>query len=215
MTIDGDLISVMNRDRNAECRIAEGLKSGDSQAWLNLYDCYAEKLWKNVARWMPGDATAVADIVQESLLAAARSARSYDSQRGSLWIWLWTITKRQMALHYRKKYTADRLHQAWAWWRTLDGEKSRMIRHLQTPPQMLENKELGALVRHCLSQLPADYQIVLMAKYVDDVPVEQLADHLNRSTAALRSILARARKAFRKGFVKLTKCDPVIREVIK
>jgi len=205
----------MEADRNTQNRIARGLRTGDRQAWLLLYDAYAEKLWQHVARLMPHDSATVADIVQESFLAAARSARAYDPQRGSAWIWLWTIAKRQMALHYRKQYAADRLHQALVWWSTLDGEKNSMIHRLQTPPQMLENKELGVLVRHCLSQLPAEYQVVLMAKYVDEVPIEQLADHMNRSTVALRSILARARKAFRKVFVKLTKYDPAIREVIK
>jgi len=205
----------METDRNTHSRIADGLRTGDRQAWLMLYDIYAETLWQNVARLMPHDSAAVADIVQESLLAAAHSAGTYDAQRGSLWVWLWTITKRQIALHYRKLKSANGMRQALAWWISLDGEKQHMIRDMETPLQLLEIKELGVLVRHCLTQLPAEYQVVLLAKYVDDVPVEQIAEQMKRSAVAVRSTLARARKAFRRVFVRVTTCDPAIREVSK
>jgi RNA polymerase sigma-70 factor, ECF subfamily len=205
----------METDRNTHSRIAEGLKAGDNQAWLMLYDSYAAKLLQNVGWLMPNDPAAVADIVQETFLAAARSARTYDAQRASLWVWLWTIAKRQIALYYRKLKSANRMRQALEWWITLDGEKQHMIRHMETPAQLLEVKELAVLVRHCLSQLPAEYQVVLLEKYVDDVPVEQIAEHMKRSAVAVRSTLARARKAFRRVFVKATTRDPAIREVIK
>ena len=51
----------------------------------------------------------VADVVQETFLAAARSAATFDPGRGPLRVWLWGIARRHVALHYRKKALHHRL----------------------------------------------------------------------------------------------------------
>src|SRR5690349_19325589 len=82
--------------------VAAGLRAGDAGAWHAFYDAYAGRLWRSVARRV-GPAADVADVVQETLVAAARNARQYDPLRGSLWSWLWGIGHRQVALYYRKR----------------------------------------------------------------------------------------------------------------
>ena len=69
-------------------------------------------------------------------------------------------------------------------------------------PDALEAGELAQLVRATLMELPADYQSVLTAKYLDEIPVEQLAREERCTEAAIRSRLARARQAFREQFVR-------------
>ena len=86
-------------DKKTEQDIAKGLKKGCRRAWLQLYEVYAESIWRNVVRLIGNDSATVADVVQETFLAAARSARNFDPCRGTLWIWLWTIARRQIALH--------------------------------------------------------------------------------------------------------------------
>jgi len=44
----------------------------------------------------------VADIVQETFLAANRMSDRLDLQSGSLWDWLWGIARRQMLRHNRE-----------------------------------------------------------------------------------------------------------------
>jgi RNA polymerase sigma-70 factor (ECF subfamily) len=81
------------------------------------------------------------------------------------------------------------------------------------PPDILESQELAALVRCTLSELPGDYQTLLLAKYVDNQPAEQIAGHMGCSEVAVRSKLARARKAFRKAFKRITSSKSKKREV--
>jgi len=193
----------MNEQTDTE--IARGLQQGNRDAWLKLYDLYAEKLWRNVARLMGDDPASVADIVQETFLAAARSAGNFNPRRGCLWIWLWTIAKRQVALHYRKCQQRSALAQAQKWWTSLNGQKDDWLQGTEKPPtEVLESRELAELVRYTLEELPAEYQVLLMAKYVDGAAVEQIADQVNGSSIAVRSKLARARKAFRGVFKRLT-----------
>ncbi|HPC93645.1 MAG TPA: RNA polymerase sigma factor [Sedimentisphaerales bacterium] len=192
-------------NRLTETEIAEGLRQGNRDAWLTLYDLYAEKVWRHVARLMGGDPTSIADIVQETFLAAARSAGNFDARRGSVWVWLWTIAKCQVALHYRKCQQRSALVQAQMWWMSLNGQKDDWLRGDERPPaEVLESRELVELVRSAIEELPAEYQVLLMAKYMDGVAIEQIADQVKGSRIAVRSKLARARKAFREAFARLT-----------
>jgi RNA polymerase sigma-70 factor (ECF subfamily) len=196
-------------NKSKERQIAQGLQQGDHLAWLRLYEAYAEPVWRNISRLMGNDSAAVADIVQETFLAAARSARNFDSKRGLLWVWLWTIARRQVALYYRKQKPEIILSQVRQWWTSLDCDKLDWIdAKADMPPVILESQELAVLVRFALSELPGDYQTMLLAKYVDNEPAEKIAGQLNCSEVAVRSKLARARKAFRKAFKKITSSSP-------
>jgi len=192
-------------DKNTEHEIARGLQQGDRQAWLRLYEAYAEPVWRNISRLVGNDSAVVADLMQETFLAVARSARNFNPNRGTLWRWLWTIASRQIALYYRKQKPEIILSQARQWWTSLDGEKFDWIdAKADMPPDVLESQELAVLVRLALSELPGDYQTLLLAKYVDNQPAERIAGQIGCSEVAVRSKLARARKAFRKAFVRLT-----------
>ena len=202
-------------DTGTERKITEGLQQGERQAWQQLYEAYAEPLWRNISRLVGNDSTVVADLMQETFLAAARSARNFDPNRGSLWIWLWTIAKRQVALYYRKQKPNILLSQAQNWWAALDGEKFDWIdAKADMPPDILQSQEMATLVRTALRELPADYQSLLLAKYVDNQPVEKIAGQMNCSQMAVRSKLARARKSFRKAFEKIVSKTSVSREVM-
>src|SRR6185437_12447852 len=93
-------------DEQQERDIARGLRAGEADAWRALYDAHAERVWRAVARLMGAQAVDVADVVQETFLAAARSADSYDAARGSLWWWLWGIARRQVAQGETPRSTA-------------------------------------------------------------------------------------------------------------
>ncbi len=192
--------------KQIETEIAEGLRQGDPDAWLALYDRYADKVWCHVARLMGSDSTSVGDVVQETFLAAARSAGSYNPRRGGLQIWLLAIARRQVALHYRKSRQRSTLVQAQGWWTSLNGHKDDWLRGVEkAPAEVLESRELAELVRHTLRELPAEHQMLLTARYIDGAAIEQIADEVHGSRVAVRSKLARARKAFRDVFTRLAR----------
>ncbi len=201
-------------DRDKEREIAEGLQKGDRQAWLQLYEAYAESVWQNVARLMGYDCPAVPDVVQETFLAAARSAGNFDPRRGSLRIWLYGIARRQMALYYRKQDPKAILVRVKKWWASLGGEKIDWINAREdTPPEVLQARELSALVRFALIKLPEEYHTLLLAKYVDGKSVNKIAEDSDCSPVAVTSKLARARKTFRMAFGKLIQSAPDSKEV--
>ncbi len=186
-----------------ETEIARGLRAGNTDAWYTLYDTYAERIWRLAARLMGPVSAEVADVVQETFLAAARSAGSFDASRGSLWVWLSGIARKQVALHYRREKRHRRLQE-------VDGHlgagRQQIIRWLEnrqsSPPEALAAAELSSLVRATLAVLPSQYETLLISRYFDGVTVEQIAQQEGCSSTAVRSKLARAHRAFRRAFGK-------------
>jgi RNA polymerase sigma-70 factor (ECF subfamily) len=193
-------------DEHREREIALGLRDGKPEAWHALYDEYARPLWQSVARQMGPHHAEVADVVQETLMSAARSARQFDLSRGSLWMWLSGIARNNVALHFRKQKRRDRARS--------DGESSALgqilpwLENRQTDPgAALESAELAELVRAALGELPHDYETLLVGKYIEEIAVEQLAATENSTPVAIRSKLARARQAFREIFSRTIGCS--------
>ncbi|MBI2807490.1 MAG: sigma-70 family RNA polymerase sigma factor [Planctomycetes bacterium] len=174
-------------DDQQERLIAQGLRDGKSEAWQALYDAYAERVWRSVARLLGAHAADVADVVQETMLAAARSARAFDPARGSLWAWLSGIAHNHAVLHLRKQAQRQRLVESAALRAGGNGQ----------PIDVLEEAELVERVRAALANLLADHALVLTARYLDGESVSSIALRERTTEVAIRSRLARARQAFR------------------
>lgn len=170
-----------------------GLRRGDPDAWRALYDAYAERVWREVARRLGPHPADVADVVQETMLAAARSARTFDESKGTVWQWLAGIARVQVALHYRQRQRHER-------WKQSPLDRSEGIDAPQSTD--LETAELAARVRAALEALPGDYGPLLTAKYLDGESAEAIAGRERVTEVALRSKLARAREAFRRAFLR-------------
>jgi len=178
--------------------VARGLREGQPDAWRALYDAYAPNVWRGVARLLGPNSADVADVVQETMLAAAKSARTFDAAKGSLWNWLWGIARLQVALHYRKTQRHNRLKQAGDWLAASNGQLSRWLDGIEdSPTVLLEAAELAMIVRTTLTEISDDYESLLTAKYLDGDSIEVIANRENSSAVAVRSKLARAREAFR------------------
>src|SRR5476649_1599956 len=137
-------------DEPQERAIALSLRAGKAEAWQALYDAYAERVWRGVARLLGPRSAEVADVVQETMMAAARSASSFDAARGSLWQWLWGIAYHHVALHLRKQDQQHRLMKAAAWLAASNGQYQAW----PSPPDALATAELATLVRAALMTLP-------------------------------------------------------------
>jgi RNA polymerase sigma-70 factor (ECF subfamily) len=188
-------------DEQHERRIAQGLRMGKTDAWQALYDAYAERVWRAVARLLGSNGADVADVVQETMMAAARSASSFNPERGGLWPWLWGIAHNHVALHLRKKERRDRLARAVAWLASSNGHVLGWLDGKEpSPPEALASAELATLVRDTLAGLPIDYGMLLTSRYLDGDTVAMIAAREHSTEVAVRSKLARARQAFRDAF---------------
>lgn len=193
------------RDENAlasEARIIRGLRQGDRAAWTELYEAYNARIWRHVARLVGSDAGVVADVVQETFLSAARSAANFDPSRGTLWAWLCGIAHHLACGVWRQHARNDQL-------------RERALAHNvpwaspgADPAAPLQQQESADAVRTALNQLPADYALLLTAKYIEGLNMAQIQQQHGGTMEALRSRLARARREFQAVFTRFAPSQP-------
>ena len=177
--------------------IGRRLRDGDRKAWAALYENYHVAVWRLTARLVGPNAASVADVVQEVFLAAARSARNFDSEKGTLWSWLTGIVHRQVSNYWRTAERADR-------WRSLAESGAidvvSLLESNESPSEIQEQREVADLVRRVLAELSTEYAMLLTSKYLDECSLEELAVQSGCSVDATKSKLARARREFRAAF---------------
>jgi RNA polymerase sigma-70 factor (ECF subfamily) len=189
-------------DEQEQLAVIRGLREGNRDAWATLYDSYSADVWRYVARLLGPDAAAVDDEVQEAFLEAARSARQFDSSRGTLWSWLAGIAHHRVSAHWRQATRHARL-------RHLAESGEVDVRHLfdgeLVAKTVGEARDLGDFVRSVLAELSSDYALLLTAKYLNDQSLDEISTQLGGSSEAIKSKLARARNDFRSKFEYMTK----------
>lgn len=160
-----------------------------------MYDEYSARVWLYAARWIGSDAQAVADVVQDTFLAAAHSWNQFDPERGSIWAWLSGITHKHVALWWRLRVRDARVSN------NPDLDSSAVTTE-PTPVAGLELAETVELVRRVLAELNADHAALLIAKYTDGNSLAELLEQFGGTLEGVRSKLARARQCFRDRFAK-------------
>jgi RNA polymerase sigma-70 factor, ECF subfamily len=189
-------------DPHDQLAVIRGLQHGYREAWTKLYDGYRLEVWRYAARLVGPDAAAVADVVQETFLEAARSVRHFDADRGTLWAWLSGIAHHRVASHWRQVSRNDRVRKLAA---AGAAEICHLLDEAKPSEQWGEQHERAELVRCVLAELPADYAALLTAKYLDECSLADLSQQGSSSVEAVKSKLARARREFRVAFERLTR----------
>lgn len=184
----------------ADLRAAAG---GDGDALTRLYDAHVDGLYAFVYYRVGRDQSLAEDIVQETFTTALGRPADYDPGRGSVASWLTTLSRNVIRDHLRAHRRADEVAERWD---RIDASLAQLYDALARSPlpgDVLARVETRDLVTMTIAHLPESYRVALARKYVDDRSLEDLASELGVSVDAAKSLLARARRAFKETFSTL------------
>jgi RNA polymerase sigma-70 factor (ECF subfamily) len=176
---------------------------GDADAIRAVFDQHVDGLYAFVYYRVGRDAALAEDVVQETLGGALTRVAQYDPGRGSVATWLATLSRNVIRDHLRAHRRGDELA---AQWSRIDRSLAQIYQALAAAPlpgDVLERDETRDLVNMTIANLPEQYRTVLTRKYVDGASLEAVAGELGLSADAAKSLLARARRAFRDVFTTL------------
>jgi RNA polymerase sigma-70 factor (ECF subfamily) len=168
------------------------LQDGDRTAMAELYDRYFDRVYSLVFNQVDRNRDVAEDIVQETFLAALKSAKSFKG-RSSAYTWLCSIAYHKVADHYRRQ----------------SRERKRMVSGVDVdtvdvsdnpgrqpqPDSLIESAETRQVVNEALAKLPWDYRQVLILKYVEELSVQEISQIMDRSPKSIEGLLTRSRKA--------------------
>jgi RNA polymerase sigma-70 factor (ECF subfamily) len=169
-----------------------------------FYDAHVDGLYAFVFYRVGRDAALAEDVVQETFTIALTKRESYDAARGSVASWLTVLSRNVIRDQLREHRRADALQ---ATWERIDATLAQTFAAMAERPlpgEVLERAETRDLVHMAVANLPEQYRTALTRKYVDGESLETLASELGISVDAAKSLLARARRAFRDTFATLS-----------
>jgi RNA polymerase sigma-70 factor, ECF subfamily len=129
-----------------------------------------------------GDTTVAEDLTSETFLAAVRA----DDAAPVSMPWLIGVARHKLADHWRKRSRDERVLVA-------IGEVDEM-----DDPWDSHLNELRAM--DVLRSLGEHHRLALTLRYVDGLPVPQVASMMDRTVRATEALLVRARGAFRRSY---------------
>jgi RNA polymerase sigma-70 factor (ECF subfamily) len=180
--------------------------AGDRRALARLYELHVDALHAFVYFKVGCHAALAEDAVQDTFLKALAEAPSFDPERGPLRAWLLELSRNVIRRHLNRQRGMESLdsEDLGDLARGLDGEDAPLAEDL------LVRREVQALVVATIERLPARHRTLLELKYLAGVSLEDLANQLDLSTEAVKSQLARARRAFRETFLAASRARPEV-----
>ena len=176
------------------------LLADDGPAFRLFFKDYFPRLFRFILRRVDGDDEAARDIVQAALTKGVRKLELYRGE-ASLFTWFCQIARHELA-----DFVARTARQQPGSHALVEREDDPDIRaSLESipsdsdagPEALRHREELAVLVHTTLDYLPYRYAQILELKYLEDLPVEAIAERLGVTAISVQSLLARARSAFR------------------
>jgi RNA polymerase sigma-70 factor, ECF subfamily len=127
------------------------------------------------------------ELTSETFLAAAAAVRRRPPPRSIDVAWLIGVARHKLADHWRRQ-----------------AREERGLRVVATDTPEAEDPWDAALdalrAAETLAALPPQHRMALTLRYVDDLPVAEVAAFMGRSLHATEALLVRARAAFREQY---------------
>jgi RNA polymerase sigma-70 factor, ECF subfamily len=162
-------------------------RAGEAAAWDALFRRYQLPLYVYVFE-LVHDEQASLDIVQETFINAARhiSGLREDGKFGG---WLFGIAHQKCLQRWRKQSREESV---------LQEVEADPPGFGSSPDDLLIRQEQEERFMHLLNQLPLPQRSVLLLHFVEDFPVEQIAEITGAAPGTVKSRLHYAKKALRK-----------------
>lgn len=182
--------------RREEQALVERMLAGDEGAMEEFADGYFPGLYRFACARLPGDRDLARDLVQATVCKALAGLAGYRGE-APLFTWLCACCQNEIRMHFRRQGSRPR---------TVDLDGLDGAAGLADPEpggqpdNALARKEEAFRVHATLDRLPPRYARALEWKYLERVPVQEIAARLRLGTKAAESLLGRARRAFREGY---------------
>jgi len=160
--------------------LMERAQSGDRAAFEMLCERYLPIVYNRCRMLLPPEA--VEDVTQEVFVAAMRSLHHFQG-RALVRTWITAITHNKVADFYRQRNR----HPATV---SLDDDGIE--------PASEDGWEERSAARVALRRLPTHYQEILLLRFMDGLPFDQIAETLHLSLEAVKSRYRRAVAAIAK-----------------
>lgn len=165
-------------------------KDGDSEAFGQLYDHYADQVFRYIYYRVSNRALAE-DLTADAFVRALRALPRFTWQGTDFGAWLTTIARNLITDHYKssrakREIVADELP---------DADDSR-----DGPEQEAVTNDVNDALMQALRTLPDDQQECLVSRFMLEHSIAETADLMGRSPGAIKQLQLRAVRSLARTF---------------
>ena len=168
-----------------ERELVERFQSGDTEAFNPLVLKYQQKIY-NLLYLRIGDREAAKDLSQDVFLKAFQALPHF-KQDSEFYSWLYRIAINCSIDFIRKQKRKEALMLGEL---PLDADnKLQMMCMYPSPAEVIENEELGRIIRRAVRQLSPGQRRVFKMRYRRELPIKEIAIRLNKSEGTVKAHL--------------------------
>ena len=186
----------MPAEHDPDAALMLRVKQGDTTAFAELVDKYKQPV-TNVAARMLRDPTEAEDLAQNVFIQVYKSAARYQVA-SKFSTWLFTIVRnlclneiRRRSRHPADSMDAGHPEQEDQPWHQFEDKKTF------SPPDSVLQGELEAKIEQALAELPENQRLAMVLCRQDELSYEEIAEVLDCSLPATKSLIHRARETLK------------------
>jgi len=188
------------RDRD----LARRVLAGEERAFDEFFEGHFPGLYRFALTRLNHDQDAAEEVAQATVCKGITKLGTYRGE-AALFTWLCTFCRHEISAWYRRNKVRARHVDLIEDIPEVRAGLESSAAMIDDPDQAFDRAEIGRLVQVALDQLPSHYGNALEWKYLEELPVKEIASRLDLSPKAAESLLTRAREAFRDCFTTLTR----------
>lgn len=179
--------------------LIERSKNGDLDAFEQIVRRYENKVY-NIAYRFIGNHADASDLAQEAFLRIYQALPGFRSD-ASLMTWIYRITSNVCRDEIRRQQRAHVIYIDSGPGENNPFNINQLTCQGPTPEEVVEQHEFNRLVQKCLNELTEEHRLILIAREMQDLSYEEIAEVLQCSLGTVKSRLSRARHAFKEKYL--------------
>jgi RNA polymerase sigma-70 factor (ECF subfamily) len=167
---------------------------GDSAAWAELVRTHHRRVYGLCYRFT-GNSADAEDLTQDVFLKIYSNLSSFDTARGSLQVWITTMTRNLLVDNFRRTRNLRATDSLDAGWDVTDELKpiDRLVSRGPTQHESAAQKELAKMVQGALAKVSAELREAVILRDLQDMDYKEIAQVLGIPEGTVKSRISRGR----------------------
>ena len=167
---------------------------GDSGAWTEMVRTHHKRVYALCYRFT-GNVADAEDLTQEVFFKIYSNLSSFDATRGSLPVWIATMTRNLLVDNFRRTRNLRATASLDDGWDTDEGLRpvDRLTEDGPSPHEMTARKELERMVQNALANVSADLREAVILRDLQDMDYKEIAQVLGIPEGTVKSRISRGR----------------------
>jgi RNA polymerase sigma-70 factor (ECF subfamily) len=167
---------------------------GDSSAWCELVRTHHRRVYGLCYRFTGNPADAE-DMTQDVFLKIYSNLASFDTGRGSLQVWITTMTRNLLVDNFRRTRNLRTTGSLDEGWESVEELKpiDRLTAVGPSPLESAAQKELSKMVQNALARVSVDLREAVILRDLQDMDYKEIAQVLGIPEGTVKSRISRGR----------------------